>query len=303
VHIIREGREVAIDEDEPGAGSGKHALGEANRSGLRHFAIACGADELEINLFTSPDLRECHLIGTEEERRFMAGTYHRICMPEAEFLLSNETVDHLTEDPEVASIRAIMLARAARRRHGHVETEMQEQVSVLEKAKVDLETESKVLKGQVGSLEATIVKNKDLVDDAQALLGHNLDLHADLKKLDGKLKEAEDSRKKAEEAQKKAEELAEKNAKKLEDSHAALLACMQEVKVALDAVFAKGGAEPSEVLPDADPAVFSARLQAKLGQFTQLLNNVSDFGAYGAALAVARSPEETRAHQPQLSQR
>ena len=39
-----------------------------------------------------------------------------------------------------------MLARAMHRCHGHVETKLQEQVSVLEKAKVDLETENKGLK-------------------------------------------------------------------------------------------------------------------------------------------------------------
>ena len=66
------GREVATDEDEPGAGMGKHALGKASRSGLRHFAVSCGADEPEIDLFTSPDLHDCHLIGNEEERRFLA---------------------------------------------------------------------------------------------------------------------------------------------------------------------------------------------------------------------------------------
>ena len=76
---------------------------------MRHFAVSYGADEPEIDLFTSLDLRECHLVRTEEHR-FMAGTYHRICKPEAEFLLSNETVDHLMEDLEVAGIRAIMLA-------------------------------------------------------------------------------------------------------------------------------------------------------------------------------------------------
>ena len=76
VHIMREGREVATEEDEPGAGSRKHALGEASRSGLRHFATSCGADEPKIELFTSTGLRDCHLVGTEEECRFMAGMYH-----------------------------------------------------------------------------------------------------------------------------------------------------------------------------------------------------------------------------------
>jgi hypothetical protein len=112
VHIIWEGREVATDEDEPRADSRKHALSEASHIGLRHCAVAYGADEPEIGLFTSLDLCRCHLIGEEEERQFMASTYYQICMPEAEFLLSNESVDHLMEDLEVASIRAIMPARA-----------------------------------------------------------------------------------------------------------------------------------------------------------------------------------------------
>ena len=67
---------------------------------------------------------------------------------------------------------------------------------MLEKAKVDLETENKGLKGQVESLEATIAKNKALVDDAEALLGHNLNLRADLRKRDMDLKEAKDSQEK-----------------------------------------------------------------------------------------------------------
>ena len=98
VHIMREGREVANDEDEPRAGMGKHALGEASCSGLRHFTISYGTDEPKIDLFTNPNLRDCHLVGTKEEHRFLAGTYRRIYMPEVEFLMSHESVDHLTED-------------------------------------------------------------------------------------------------------------------------------------------------------------------------------------------------------------
>ena len=93
---------------------------------MRHFAVSCGADELEIDLFTSSELHDCHLIRIEEECRFLAGTYRWICMLKAEFLLSHESVDHLTEDVKVAGVRAIMLARAARRCHGHVETELKE---------------------------------------------------------------------------------------------------------------------------------------------------------------------------------
>lgn len=104
VHIMHEGREVGTDEDEPGTDMGKHALSEASCSGLRHFAFLCGADKPEIDLFTSPDLCDCHLIGTEEEHRILVGTYRRICMPEVEFLMSHESVDHLTEDIEVAGV-------------------------------------------------------------------------------------------------------------------------------------------------------------------------------------------------------
>ena len=75
MHIMREGCEVDTDEDEPDADSGKHALGDASRSGLRHFAIKCEANEPEIDIFTSLDLRGCHLVGSEEECHFMVRTY------------------------------------------------------------------------------------------------------------------------------------------------------------------------------------------------------------------------------------
>ena len=75
------GREVATDEDEPGTGTGKHALGKASHSGLRHFAISCGADKPEIDLFTHPDLQDCHLIGPRRSVGFLARTYHRISLP------------------------------------------------------------------------------------------------------------------------------------------------------------------------------------------------------------------------------
>ena len=61
----------------------------------------------------------------------------------------------------------------------------------------------------------------------------------------------------------------------------------------MDAIFAKGGLEPSDALPDADPSTFSTWLQAELGQFTQLMNNISDFGAYGATLIVVHSFQAT----------
>jgi vacuolar-type H+-ATPase subunit I/STV1 len=140
-----------------------------------------------------------------------------------------------------------MLARAAHRRHGYVETKLKERVASLEK-KVDLKARNK-LSRQVGSLEASIAKHKALVEDAEACLSRNVDLNAELKRKDEELRKAEDSRKKA-------EELAEENAKKLEGFRAALLACMQEAKVAINTAFVKGGMESSGVLPEADPAAF-----------------------------------------------
>jgi multidrug resistance efflux pump len=113
-----------------------------------------------------------------------------------------------------------------------------------------LATANRELKAKIGSLEASIAKNKGLIDDAQGLLNRNIDLHMGLKVKDEKLKEAKGSHKNVEVARKKAEELAEANAQKLEVSRAALLACMQEAKVALDAVFAKVSSELSKVLLD-----------------------------------------------------
>jgi hypothetical protein len=89
---------------------GKHALGDASHSGLCHYTMKCGTNELEIDLYTSPELRGCNLVGTEEERRFLVGTFRRISISEAKFALSNETMDDLTKDVEVSAVKAIMLA-------------------------------------------------------------------------------------------------------------------------------------------------------------------------------------------------
>ena len=79
-----------------------------------------------------------------------------------------------------------------------------------------------------------------MVEDAEACLSRNVDLNVELKRKDEDLRKVEDSRKKV-------EDLVEENAKKLEDSCGALLACMQEVKVAIDSTFVKGGAEEQGV--------------------------------------------------------
>jgi hypothetical protein len=121
---MHEGHEITTDEDESGASLGKHALDDASRSGLRHFTVKCGTDDPEIDIFTSPDLHRCHLVGNEEERRLMTGTYRWISMLKAEFMLLNEPMDVLTANLEVSGIRAIMLAWAAHLHHGHVEIEL-----------------------------------------------------------------------------------------------------------------------------------------------------------------------------------
>lgn len=57
IHILHEGCEIATDDDEARGNSRKHVLGDASHSGLRYFSIACGTDEPNIDLFTSPNLR------------------------------------------------------------------------------------------------------------------------------------------------------------------------------------------------------------------------------------------------------
>jgi len=86
------------------------------------------------------------------------------------------------------------------------------------------------------------VRNKALVEDAEACLSCNVDLNMELKRKDEDLRKVEDSRKKV-------EDLAEENAKKLDDSRATLLACMQEAKVAIYSAFVKGGVESSLSCP------------------------------------------------------
>ena len=63
IHIMREGREVPTDEDEDEVFVGKRALGDAGHGSLRHFAIACGANEPDIERLTSPSLHGAAWLG------------------------------------------------------------------------------------------------------------------------------------------------------------------------------------------------------------------------------------------------
>lgn len=56
--------------------------------------------ESDIDLFTSPNLLECHLFGNEEERRFLGGVFRRISIPEVEFAISCQHMDDTTRDIE-----------------------------------------------------------------------------------------------------------------------------------------------------------------------------------------------------------
>jgi len=94
-----------------------------------------------------------------------------------------------------------------------------------------------------------IVKNKNMVDEVHGVMNCNIELRVEVREKQEKLMDVEESRKKA-------EGLAALNAKNLEDSRAALLNCMREAKVALDAVFVKASSEPCDELPDAGPMSF-----------------------------------------------
>lgn len=137
VHIMRGGHEIDTEEDEEGL-VGKRALGDASHGSLAHFGSMLRADEVDVKFCTSPDLRVCHLVENEEKRWFRGCVYHRIYMTEAELMLSNEIVDHLTKDLEVSTIRSIMLAHTTRRRHGYSETDLREHIVELEKSKKEV---------------------------------------------------------------------------------------------------------------------------------------------------------------------
>lgn len=160
IHILHEGEKVTTKDDEPGRGSGKHAFGDASRSGLVHYAVSCGTNEPEVDLYTSPDLCRCNLNGTDEESRFLGGTFRRISIPEAEFALSKQSVDDLMKDVEVASIKALLLARGARLCHGSIETDLQERLAASEKREASLRNANRELSKQVSELEAKIESGK-----------------------------------------------------------------------------------------------------------------------------------------------
>lgn len=157
---------MATEDDVPRRGSGKHALGDASQGGLVHLAAECGTDEPEIDLYTSPDLHECRLVGNDEERRFLGGVFWRTSFPEAEFMLSNQPMEGLTHDVEVAGIKALLLARGAHLHHERVVSDLNEKLSTMKKKKKDLKASNKTLLKRVSELEAKVEEDKKIVLEA-----------------------------------------------------------------------------------------------------------------------------------------
>lgn len=250
VHIIEGGEDVAIDDDDPAHGQGKHTFGCTGRSGLVRLAAQCGTDKPKIDLFTSPDLMECHLFGNEEERRFLGGVFRRISIPKAEYAISRQRMDETTKDIEVNAIRSLLLARGARIRHGNAMAEYKERLgSALECEKKATE-ENESLKKKVQELETQIEKNKDVVTEASGAMNRIIDLRSEVDTMKMEMKKLQKSHDDA-------VARAEGQAKEMDKLRSELSSCMLEAKALIDAVFAKGGMEASDALSDADPKLFA----------------------------------------------
>jgi hypothetical protein len=87
-------------------------------------------------------------------------------------------MDDLTKDVEVFAVKAIMLACAVRLRHGHIETQLRENVAGLEKVESVLKKQNRALSKQVELLQATIEKNRKVVEHTEQCLHHNIDLRS-----------------------------------------------------------------------------------------------------------------------------
>lgn len=208
VHILKDGQEVGSDAKDPAKVVGKRAFGDASRATL-HLSSKLGADDAQTEFFTSPDLRSCHLLGNADEGRFMGGVFRRVCIPEAEMLLSQQPVLELAEDLEVSAARSMLLARALKWHSGYFEMDLHEKIEKLEGA-VDLEKsarsealkENRELKKWIEGLEAKIVKDKETVkkerEEAQGIINRNIELRGQVKTKEDELAKSEDARETAE---------------------------------------------------------------------------------------------------------
>lgn len=181
-----------------------------------HYAASCGTDEPEIDLYTSPDLRGCNLNSTNEERRFLGSTFHRISISEAEYALSKQSVDDLLKDIEVVGIKALLLARGACLHHGFIETDLQEKLAASEKREASLKAANKELSKQVSELEAKVESSKKTLADVEECLNRNIDLLTSFRWKTAELEKVDKLRQEA-------EALAESRVNEMADSKAVLL--------------------------------------------------------------------------------
>lgn len=135
-----------------------------------------------------------------------------------------------------------------------------------------LAEENDSLRKKVQELEAQIKKNKGVVAEASRAMNRIIELHSEV---DTKKTELEKLQKSRDDAVTHAEG----QEKEMERLKSELLSCMREAKALINAVFAKGGMEASEALPDADPKLFADWLSLEIGNFRDLLNGSLDIGA------------------------
>jgi hypothetical protein len=141
------------------------------------------------------------------------------------------------------------------------------------------------LRKTVQELEAQIAKDKKIVAESSGAMNRIIDLRSEV---DTKKAEIEKLQKSRDEAVARAEG----QARDMEKLKTELSSCMREAKALIDTVFAKGGKEPSDALPDADPKLFADWLSLEMGNFRDLLNGSLDVGAYGAAIGLASTLQQ-----------
>ena len=116
-HIIRDGKEVDLTLVLPSR-RGKLAFGDDNQYTLPFVAEDLGITDLDAELFTGPNLRECHLESNAAEHGFFEAMMNKVYVPEAELMLSHQPLRSLHQDIFVKAAELVLLARSAGRREG-----------------------------------------------------------------------------------------------------------------------------------------------------------------------------------------